>query len=74
MAGSQKVARKRRRRSVKAADEMPENSGTCLVAIPSAMEESISNSCFLYIIHKNRKTELITSESCCCPASLMTVA
>lgn len=74
MAGSQKVARRRGGRSVRAEDEMTENSGTCLVAIPSAVEESISNSSLLYIIHENRETELITSESCCCPANLMTVA
>lgn len=74
MAGSQKAARRRQGRSVCAADEMTANSGTCLVAIPSAMEESISNSSFLYIIHENRKTEPITSEWCRCPANLMTVA
>lgn len=61
MAGSQEVA-SRGRRFVGAADEVAEHSGTCLVAIPSAMEESISNSSFLYIIHENRKTQPITSE------------
>lgn len=45
-----------------AADEMTENSGTCLVATRSAMEESIADSSFLYIIHENRKTEPIISE------------
>lgn len=74
MAGSQKAARRRQGRSVCAADEMTANSRTCLVAIPSAMQESISNSSFLYIIHENRKTEPITSEWCRCPANLMTVA
>lgn len=74
MAGGQKVARRRGGSSVRAAHEMTENSGTCLVAIPSAMEESISNSSFLYIIHKNRKAQPITSESYRCPVNLMTIA
>lgn len=54
-------SRGRGRRSVSAADEMT-NSGTCLVATRSAMEESIAESSFLYIIHENRKTEPIISE------------
>ena len=64
----------RGRRSMSAADEMTENSGTCLVATRSAMEESIADSSFLYIIHENRKTEPIISEWCRCPANPMTVA
>lgn len=55
-------SRGRGRRSVSPADEMTENSGTCLVATRSAMEESIADSSFLYIIHENRKTEPIISE------------
>lgn len=62
MTGRQKALRGKGGRSVRATDEMTENPGPCLVAILSAMEESISNSCFLYIIHENRKTEPITSE------------
>lgn len=54
------VARRRGRRSAAAADEMTENSGTCLVARPSAVEESTSDSSLLYIIHENRKTAIIS--------------
>lgn len=44
-------------RPVRATDEMNvEGSQTCLVAISSAVEESTTNICFLYIIHENRKT------------------
>ena len=63
ISSSQKVAwRRGKLSSVSAADERMENSGTCLVATRSAMEESTADSSFLYIIHENRKTEPIISE------------
>ena len=54
--------RRGRLSSLSAADERMENSGTCLVATRSAMEESTADSSFLYIIHENRKAEPIISE------------